>query len=117
MEIKKMDIDNYDIEFINQSVSTRNGFKHESVCFINGVKVGKNVVHYLNRTWESYRFQTVMSGLIYKLIEDKTEYLKEEFKKKHGYKKLTPKRKEEFQKFVNDDSGIIFYNKIREALK
>lgn len=36
MEIKKMHIDENEIEFVNTSRSTRNGFAHDTTLFING---------------------------------------------------------------------------------
>jgi len=58
------------IEVFATYKKTRNGFKHEAELFINNRMVDKNKVCYLNRTWESYQFQTVIRKLV-----DKTKYL------------------------------------------
>jgi hypothetical protein len=56
-------------EFRNTSWSTRNSWGHETTLYINDVEISRNKVRYLNRTWESYPFQSCMKGLVDKLIE------------------------------------------------
>lgn len=60
MNIKKIN-DRY--TFINQFIPTRNGFKHVSTLFDNGLEIGSTKVCYINRTWESYEYRTVMKKL------------------------------------------------------
>ena len=43
---------------------TRNGFKHEAFYYKNGELLYKVKVCYLNRTWESFDFETVISRLL-----------------------------------------------------
>ena len=54
---------------------TRNGFKHTAALMIDGHEVDHTKVCYLNRTWESYEYQSV----IHKLI-DQTRHLTKEQK-------------------------------------
>jgi len=49
---------------------SRDGFNHFATLYINGVEVEQVKVHYINRTWESYEFQSAMEKLI-----DKTKAL------------------------------------------
>lgn len=116
MEIKKFDIDNKHIEFVNQSVSTRNGFKHMTTMFINGCQCAEHTVHYLNRTWECYPFQTCMRGCVKNELENRIENLKSEFKFKNNYKVLNAKRREEFEEYIKDDNEIKFYNELLEKI-
>lgn len=46
--------------------STRNGFKHTATLFKNGFDYDTVKVCYLNRTWESFRYQTVLNKLLEK---------------------------------------------------
>jgi len=46
------------------SESTRNGFRHIAVLMKNGYEIGKAKCSYINRTWESYDFETVILKLI-----------------------------------------------------
>jgi hypothetical protein len=49
---------------------TRNGFKHEATMLINGNSRETAKVCYINRTWESFQYQTVMQTLLDKIIHD-----------------------------------------------
>lgn len=119
MEIKKIKVGNSEFEFVNESGNTRYGFYHRSVLFCNGCKIGENRVNYLNRTWESYRYQTCMVGLIRDKIESRTNYLRKDFMCKNNYKKMTDKRKMEFansNEFLNDEF-LNEYTCILDSLK
>lgn len=60
--IKK--IGNTDFDFHVNSRSNREGFVHTCYLYMDGVKIGQDRAQYYNRTWEAYRFQTVMSGAV-----------------------------------------------------
>ena len=49
---------------------TRNGFKHEAALLVDGMLRDKVKICYLNRTWEAFEYQSVISKLL-----DKTGYL------------------------------------------
>lgn len=51
------------------SVSRNHGFAHLTKLYKNGFEIAHNSVQYYNRTWESYRYQTVMSGCVRKEME------------------------------------------------
>jgi hypothetical protein len=58
---------------------TRNGFRHVAVLMKDGYEIGKAKANYLNRTWESYEYQSV----IHELLDDSetlSEKQKKEFK-------------------------------------
>lgn len=42
---------------------TRNGFRHIARLFYKGENVGAASISYINRTWESYEFKTVLQKL------------------------------------------------------
>ena len=112
MEIKKFNIDGKEIEFVNESFDTRHGFKHVTTMFINNCKYGSNTCYYLNRTWECYRYQTVMRGCVQNLIEIRIENLKSTFKNQYGYSRMTAKRNEEFERWMGHDNVADFYVKL-----
>ena len=116
-ELWKRNINGTEVLFVNSSRNTRSGFAHDTEVFIDGWKYGSNTCHYLNRTWECYRYQTVMRGCIWNLIESRKERLKEEFKGRHGYEKLTEKRKGEFEAEISNDKDLELYNAILEELR
>lgn len=64
-------------KIIATAEKTRNGFKHTARLIVNGEEVDKSTAHYLNRTWESYEYESVVDNLI-----SKTTYIKDEDKDK-----------------------------------
>lgn len=50
------------------SRKTRSGFAHDAWAIVCGDKVEASV-HYCNRTWEAYRFQTAIHALCRKLAK------------------------------------------------
>jgi hypothetical protein len=63
MKIFKIDNLN-NIEIVCDYAKTRNGFKHTATLLLNGIERENVKVNYLNRTWESYEYQTVLNKLI-----------------------------------------------------
>lgn len=102
MDTKTVLLNNNEYLFINLFRGNRSGFVHESELYRNNRLIGKNKVQYYNRTWEVYRYQTVMKGIVSTLMEDCKEDYKSTWKNEHGIKRLTEaKRKvmeEDFEK-------------------
>lgn len=118
MEIRRFkdkDLSNYLI--VNDSGSNRSGFWHESTLFLGDNEIAHNRAHYINRTWERYRFQTSMRGVAYEAKEHWEKYYLAKFKDEKGYTKLTAKRKEEFDEYLKDKKEIIIYNKMLKELE
>lgn len=82
------------------SKGTRNGFYHEARLIGGcGETIHKTRVHYVNRTWEQYEFQTVKR----KLIEEAVEAEVRKQQKIMGIKRLTKAKCEEI---INYSSTI-----------
>ncbi|HUS51173.1 MAG TPA: hypothetical protein VMZ91_13480 [Candidatus Paceibacterota bacterium] len=73
------------IEIVCKWEKARDGFRHRATLFINGQEKESTTTHYINRTWESYEFQSVMQKLV-----DKSTY-------------LTPQEKQFTQKWLKGD--------------
>jgi hypothetical protein len=82
------------IEFKNSARNTRGGFAHDTQMFIDGILEMKNSAHYLNRTWESYAFQSVMKQAIYLRIEEERAKLVREYKEANNKKRISKDVKE-----------------------
>jgi hypothetical protein len=54
------------ITIVCEFKNTRNGFKHVAHLFLGDAEVEETKVCYLNRTWESYAYQSVIHRLIEK---------------------------------------------------
>lgn len=55
---------NKNTEIICNYGRTRNGFKHTATLLINGRENTSTKVCYLNRTWESFTYETVIKRLL-----------------------------------------------------
>ena len=116
MELRKFEIEGKEIEFVNESRGTRSGFAHDTTLFVDGYRVAEHTCHYLNRTWESYTYQTVMKCAVSDKIERLTDYLKYRFMEAKGYKKLTAIRRAEFEEACKVDPDIKFYRAVYAKL-
>ena len=116
MEIKKINVNGREVEFVNRSRDTRHGFAHDTTMFVNGHEVAEDTCHYLNRTWECYRYQTVMKCAVDKHLKALKNELKAEYLDKHGYKKMTVSRNGEFAKELAEDPEILFYTEVYKTL-
>lgn len=54
-------------KIVATSGNTRNGFYHEASFYRNGIFIESMRVSYLNRTWEAYEYDTVISDLLDKM--------------------------------------------------
>lgn len=117
MEIKKFTVDGKEYEFVNSSRNTKNGFAHDTTLFINGVAKMTNTCHYLNRTYECFRYQTVMIGAIRQMIDNRREYLKNKFKEENGFKVITEARKPLLEEVYNTDTFLVEYEKAKSFLQ
>ena len=82
------------IEFINSYGKTRNGFYHKTELYIDSEFILECKCNYLNRTWESYPYQSIMKDALYEAIE--SEILRE--KNLKGIKRLTKQLRETIEK-------------------
>lgn len=81
--------------FVNKAVNTRNGFKHTSTLVMNGEWLVEATIHYINRTWERYQFQSVMRKCVEISINTAREEYIGIYKTEKGITRLTPARKAE----------------------
>jgi hypothetical protein len=117
MTIRKININGNEYEFINHSRSTRNGFAHDTTLFIDGVMHGKASCHYLNRTWECYRFQTVMQRCISNIINTNEEDYIAVYKADNGIKRLTAEKRGQIIKEFYEQENIKELLEVYELLK
>lgn len=100
----KVGDDNY--TFVNHTESSQSGFTHISELFKNGSYKGHARIHYVNRTWESYQFQSVMRRNVSRLMDNRALDLMEEFKTRHNYSRITEKRRREYMAEYEADDTI-----------
>lgn len=95
MEIRKITVNGNEYEFVNDSRSTRHGFAHDTTLFKNDYVIRRASCHYLNRTWECYRYQTVMKHCVNNLIDSEYEDFIADYKAENNIKRLTAEKRAE----------------------
>lgn len=108
------DANGHRFEFVCDSRKTRNGFAHDVLCFIddydnNSPDYIRETCTYYNRTWERYEYQTVMQKLTHAQASKHVEWIREDYMREHGYKRMTAKRKTEFAEYLDrecDDPSL-----------
>lgn len=94
-------------EFINEFGGTRNGFYHKTILKDkNGNMIAEYRINYLNRTWESYTFESVMKNCVYTLIENKFADFLKLAKQKYGIKRLSKEKKAQARKVFENLTEI-----------
>lgn len=112
-DIIKKNINGNEYLFINHSRSNRSGFVHETELFKNNSLIAEDKIQYYNRTWECYRYQTVMRSVISRLTENLKDNFISNWKENHGIKRLTEtKRKLMEEDFKNNTPE--FYAELEE---
>lgn len=119
MEKKVIHTKDHEYTFINTAYSTHNGFAHHTVLFEDDspYEIAQNTIHYLNRTWESYTYQTVMTGCVNYLLDVREKYLINTFKAQNNISRLTKKYHEKIQDILNNDSTYQDLFELKKALK
>lgn len=117
MEIRKISLNGNEYQFVNNSRSTRNGFAHDTTLFIDGREHGKASCYYLNRTWESYRYQTVMQRCISNIIDANEEDYIAVYKADNDIKRLTAEKRGQIIKEFYEQENIKELLEVYELLK
>jgi hypothetical protein len=81
--------------FRNRYGNSNHGFNHFTEVYLNGCCIGKNRCHYINRTWESYTYQSVMTQAVENLIAEVKSAILSMERKSTGTTRLKASRKEE----------------------
>ena len=114
MEIRKITVNGNEYEFVNESRNTRSGFAHDTTLFKGYYSIAKNSCHYLNRTWECYRYQTVMQYCVRNLIDSKYEDFITDYKAERNIKRLTAEKRAEADR---DFEALAEIKELREVYK
>lgn len=118
MTIREFNIDNANFKFVNSSRNTRHGFAHDTTLFINNNEITAESAFYLNRTWETYRYQTVMLNAVYNLKKDRAAAIKAAYKVDNGLRAVRSQaQKNALQALIDNDYYIRLYNSAAAILR
>lgn len=117
MELKKVITKNgKEYIIVNEFINTRNGFAHKSTLTKNGYEIESHRVNYLNRTWECYRYETSMRGLINKIMESEQVCYITQYKNNNGILRLKKGQKEQIIKEWQKGAYIQDLMEIKERI-
>lgn len=116
MEKIEFKTEKYVYIFINESYGTRNGFKHVTHLFRGEYCIAEHTCYYLNRTWESYRYQTVMIDCVYSLIDTELMKFVNRVKRMNNIKRLTETKKAELNEIFNRTEFFVDIDQLRRML-
>jgi len=91
----KTTINNNTYEFVNESFNNYRNWGHKTKLYKNNELISEGKCIYLNRTWESYPYQTVMGVTIGNLIDEEIKEIVSNYKESKGIKRLSKSIKEE----------------------
>lgn len=106
-----------EVVFLNVARSTRSGFAHDSTLIVNGCRRGEYTAHYINRTWEWYRFQTAMLGAIDSALERELNRIRDNYKYENNLKRITNTHKEKLLDLYDQDQEVQTLRMIRDEVR
>lgn len=119
METIVKQIGNNNYTFYVDYVDCRDGFSHTCELYKNGYRINSNRVHYINRTWESYRYQSVMLGAVRNELSYIESKAIEDYKEANGISRLVKARKEKVLETIHNSAEYgemkLLYDMVKEA--
>ena len=100
--------------FYNHTFETYYNWGHRTRLYYKDHLLIDTKIIYLNRTWECYKFQSVMKKAVSIEIEYNEKQLKEQFKRQQNIKRLTKKYIDQFNEYLNNAS---YLNELKECYK
>lgn len=103
------------------SRGTRHGFAHDAkiTVWAKNMFCGRDATahcYYLNRTWEMYRYQTVLQRVCRAAMAGRADELLAAYKTDNGYQRMTKKRAAEFTETLNNDAEYTAINSVLQQL-
>lgn len=95
MEIKKIICKSgNEYNIVNEYWKTSRSWGHKSTLIAPWGEVASHKVRYYNRTWECYRYENCMSGLIDTILEDNLKSYITQYKESNDITRLTSLQKD-----------------------
>lgn len=113
MEVHTIEVNGIEYRFENVARNTHSGFKHTTEVFRDGRYIKNRTVHYINRTWESYRFQSVMRNAISDLMDWEMDNYLDDYKGAHDIKRWNKTLKDEVIKQCREQES---YKELQEVM-
>ena len=122
-ERKKMEIrtikckSGNEYNIVNETWETSRAWGHKSTLVAPWGEVESRKVRYYNRTWESYTYQTCMSGLLDTILENNLKSYIAQIKEVRGITRLLKGTREEIENDWNKKEYIQDLKEIQERIR
>ena len=118
MEIRKIKCKSgNEYNIVNEYWETSRAWGHKSTLVAPWGEVESRKVRYYNRTWESYTYQTCMSGLLDTILENNLKSYIAQIKEVRGITRLLKSTREEIENDWNKKEYIQYLKEIQERIK
>lgn len=118
MEIRKIKCKSgNEYNIINEYWETSRAWGHKSTLIAPWGEVESRKVRYYNRTWESYTYQTCMSGLLDTILENNLKSYIAQIKEVRGITRLLKGTREEIENDWNKKEYTQDLKEIQERIK
>lgn len=116
MKIINLKANGIKFEFECDSRNTRSGFAHDATLYVDGRYETKRSRYYLNRSWESWTYQSACLDCCTAVIDERIADLKEAYKDEHGLSRVAGKAKVELDEIINKDDKVRLMRDVRDVL-
>lgn len=118
MEIRKIKCKSgNEYNIVNEYWETSNSWGHKSTLIAPWGEVESTKVKYLNRTWESYTYQTCMLGLLDTILENNLKSYIAQIKEVRGITRLLKGTREEIENDWNKKEYTQDLKEIQERIR
>ena len=118
MEIRKIKCKSgNEYNIVNEYWETSRAWGHKSTLVAPWGEVESRKIRYYNRTWESYTYQTCMSGLLDTVLENNLKSYIAQIKEVRGITRLLKSTREEIENDWNKKEYTQDLKEIQERIK
>lgn len=111
--LKKISISGNEFAFVCEYKNKRDGFKHVCDLYKGEKFLQRSTCNYLNRTWESYTYQSVMKQTVSCFVEELKFNLIENYKAENNVKRVKTEQKE---LIYSQSEELKLYNELYNTL-
>ena len=103
--------------FVCFTKNTRSGFKHEAQMLINETFVSEATQYWVNRTWESFTYQSAMRNCVENYIAQIEYRIETDYRNENNVIRKTKKHSEKLNELFNQNAEIVEAKKILKLIE
>ena len=103
--------------FVCFTKNTRSGFKHEAQMLINETFVSEATQYWVNRTWESFTYQSVIRNCVENYIAQIEYGIETDYRQENNVIRKTKKHSEKLNELFSQNAEIKEAKKILKLIE